>query len=119
MSVRESYYTAMPNDLESPQPASDSSTANNWLVYIIKCSDNSLYTGITTDLARRWKQHCGELKNGAKFFRGRKPQRLAFVETEHCRSSALKREYQIKQLSRSEKLTLINTTDLPQHDFTT
>lgn len=83
------------------------SAASNWVVYIIECSDDSLYTGISNDFQRRWRQHCGELKNGAKFFRGRKPQRLRFIEENHNRSSALQREHQIKQLSRQQKNNLI------------
>lgn len=81
--------------------------SNNWLVYIIQCTDDSLYTGISNDFQRRWRQHCGELKNGAKFFRGRKPLRLCFIESNHNRSSALQREYQIKQLTRAQKNSLI------------
>lgn len=81
--------------------------SNNWVVYIILCTDDSLYTGVSNNFARRWRQHCGEIKNGAKFFRGRKPQRLYFIEDNHNRSSALQREYQIKQLTRAQKNSLI------------
>jgi putative endonuclease len=78
---------------------------NNWKVYIILSSDQRLYTGITTDIRRRWLQHCS--KRGAKFFYGRHPIALNYLEGEHTRSSASKREYAIKQLSRKEKWDLI------------
>jgi len=71
------------------------------------CSDERLYTGITTDIDRRWQEHSGNLKNGAKFFRGRKPKELLYVEFFENRSDASKREYAIKKLSRDSKLYLI------------
>ena len=80
--------------------------STQWFVYIIKTSDNLLYTGITTDIARRWSAHSSG-KGGAKFFRGRKPQRLCFLEGGHNRSSASQRESTIKKMSRSEKLQLM------------
>jgi len=76
----------------------------NWQVYIILCSDNSLYTGITTDIERRFRQHTKG--DGAKYFRGRQPLEVVFLETGHNRSSAAKREYQIKSMSRTEKALL-------------
>ena len=78
----------------------------SWLVYIIRADDNSLYTGITTDLARRWRQHLQQ-RGGAKFFRGRKPVALAYVEIGHDRSSASRREAAIKQLTRPAKELLL------------
>lgn len=77
-----------------------------WQVYIILCTDNSLYTGITIDVARRYHQHADKL--GAKYFRGRQPKQLVYVETGHDRSSASKREIVIKKLSRLEKLQLLD-----------
>ena len=79
----------------------------NWCVYIILCSDNSLYTGITTDLSRRLRQHA-DLK-GAKYFRGRQPRQLVYLETLHNRSSASKREIIIKKLNRIDKIRLIGS----------
>lgn len=78
---------------------------DNWSVYIILCSDKSLYTGITNNVMRRFEQH--KTHKGAKFFYGRKPLEIVFCESGHTRSSAAKREVAIKQLKRSEKLTLI------------
>jgi len=77
----------------------------NWQVYIILCTDNSLYTGITIDVARRFNQHAD--RQGAKYFRGRQPRQLVYVETGHDRSSASKREIVIKKLPRLEKLQLL------------
>jgi len=77
----------------------------NWQVYIILCTDNSLYTGITTDIERRMLQHA--TSRGAKYFRGRKPQQLVYLENCHTRSSASKREVAIKQLKRPGKEALI------------
>ncbi len=82
-------------------------TPRNWMVYIILCTDDSLYTGITTDVERRLQQH--DNQTGAKYFRGRKPRRLVYLERGHSRSSASQREAGIKRLSRGEKQQLLNT----------
>ena len=79
----------------------------NWQVYIILCTDNSLYTGITLDINRRLSEHGGVL--GAKYFRGRKPQQLVYLESGHNRSSASKREAVIKKLKRTAKWLLIKS----------
>ena len=78
-----------------------------YYVYILKCSDNTLYTGITTDLKRRLKEH-NESDKGAKYTRVRRPLELVYSEYSENRSSASKREYEIKKLSRDNKLELIN-----------
>ncbi len=78
---------------------------------MIKATDGSLYTGITTDVQRRWKQHCGIISGGAKYFRSRKPKQLVYIEAGHDRSSASKRESAIKQLSRLRKEALLFSTD--------
>jgi putative endonuclease len=77
-----------------------------WFVYIIEASDGSLYTGITTDVERRFSEHCGSQK-GAKFFRGREPRKVVYQESHIDRSSALRREAEIKKLKRQVKLGLI------------
>jgi putative endonuclease len=79
----------------------------NWLVYIISCSDNSLYTGITTDIEKRFEQH--KNKKGAKYFYGREPLEIVFTEQGHDRSSASQREYEIKNYTRAEKIVLIKS----------
>jgi putative endonuclease len=76
----------------------------NWQVYIILCSDNSLYTGITTDLARRLRRH--EEGRGAKYFRGRRPEKVIYLETGHTRSTAGRREAEIKTLTHADKCRL-------------
>ncbi|WP_392339082.1 GIY-YIG nuclease family protein [Moritella marina] len=80
-----------------------------WIVYLIE-TDAGLYCGITTDMARRYKQHCNG--TGAKFFRRAKPIRIAYTETQPDRSTASKREYAIKQLPRKQKLALVNSASL-------
>lgn len=77
----------------------------NWLVYIILCSDDTFYTGITTDLQRRFDQHAAG--RGAKYFRGRQPLQVVYQESGHTRSSASMREAEIKSLARTEKSILI------------
>ncbi|PLX82435.1 MAG: GIY-YIG nuclease family protein [Desulfuromonas sp.] len=78
----------------------------NWQVYIILCSDRSLYTGITTDVERRLAQHAAG--TGAKYFRGRTPERVVYREGGHTRSSASRREYEIKRLCPRDKRRLID-----------
>lgn len=79
----------------------------SWQVYIILCSDNSLYTGITTNLQRRFNQHASG--SGAKYFRGRQPVQIVYHESGHTRSTAGRREIEIKQLLRAEKCSLISS----------
>lgn len=77
-----------------------------WQVYILKCADGSLYTGITTDIGRRLKEHNGS-RLGAKYTKVRRPVKLAYVQALPDRSQAAREEYRLKQLSRAEKLALI------------
>lgn len=83
-----------------------SSDDTGWYVYIIRASDDSLYTGITTDLERRIKQHQTG-KGGAKYFRGRKACDFVYTESGHNRSSASIREAQIKKMTRQQKNLLL------------
>ena len=78
----------------------------DWSVYIIRCDDESLYTGVSTDVERRFREHL-EHSRGAKFFNGRKPLEVVYREGGHTRSSACRREAAIKKLSRQGKLRLI------------
>lgn len=73
--------------------------------YILKCSDNTLYTGWTNNLEKRLLAHLNG--KGAKYTRGRLPVKLVYFETFEDKKSAMKREYIIKQMSRKEKLLLI------------
>ena len=79
----------------------------NWHVYIILCSDDSLYTGITTDVDRRFNQHGSG--RGARYFRGRQPRRLVYLESGHTRGSAGRREAEIKCMTRAGKFVLISS----------
>ena len=78
----------------------------SYFVYILECSDKSLYTGITTDVKKRLDEHNSSEK-GAKYTKARRPVKLIYFEESQDRSSASKREYEIKKLSRSKKLQLI------------
>lgn len=86
--------------------AAESAEILDWCVYIIEACDSRLYTGITNDITRRWQAHSSG-KGGAKFFRGRKPKTLCYLECDHNRSSASRREAAIKKLSRHNKEKLI------------
>lgn len=76
-----------------------------YFVYILKCKDGSLYTGITTDLARRLNEHKKGI--GAKYTRGKKVGAIVYSERKKNRSTASKREAEIKSWTRTEKLALI------------
>ena len=79
---------------------------SEWYVYMVRASDQTLYTGITTDLDRRLAEHQSG-KGGAKYFRGRDALEMVFTEAKHTRSTASKREAEIKKLTRHQKLSLI------------
>lgn len=76
-----------------------------WQMYILRCGDGTLYTGITTDVPRRLRMH--REGRGAKYTRGRGPLTLAYCENCGSHSQALRREWQVKQLTRQEKEQLI------------
>ena len=76
-----------------------------WVLYILQCGDGTLYTGITDDLPRRFAAHTEG--KGAKYTRGRGPLTIVYQENCQDRSQASKREYEVKQLSRQQKLELI------------
>ncbi|ACL69153.1 GIY-YIG nuclease family protein [Halothermothrix orenii] len=75
-------------------------------VYIVECSDGSFYTGYTTDVERRVKEHNRGI--GAKYTRGRRPVKLRYQECYSTKSEAMRREYELKQLTRFRKEELIN-----------
>jgi putative endonuclease len=77
----------------------------DWFVYVLRCADGTLYTGVTTDVARRVEEHNASTK-GAKYTRVRRPVALAHAELFPDRSQACAREAAIKKLSREEKLAL-------------
>jgi putative endonuclease len=77
----------------------------SWYLYIVVCSDDSLYTGISTDISRRIKEH--NTKKGAFYTKNKTPVKLVYQEVMVDQSQACKREYAIKKLTRKEKLKLI------------
>ncbi len=80
-----------------------------YYVYILECADNTLYTGITTDLERRITEHNSSTK-GARYTRTRRPVKLVYSEVYEDRSSASKREYHIKKsMTKAQKLALIES----------
>ncbi len=83
---------------------------SDWFVYILRCADGTLYTGITNDLIRRCKQH--NAGTASRYTRSRLPVALVYQEPQVSRSLALKRELAIKALSREQKELLIRQTGL-------
>lgn len=78
----------------------------DWFVYILQCADDSLYTGITTDVERREREHnAGKL--GARYTRSRRPVKIVYSEEMECRSVAARREYAIKKMAPAVKRALI------------
>jgi predicted GIY-YIG superfamily endonuclease len=88
--------------MPSPTPRRASS---RWLVYLLRCHDGSLYTGITNDLPKRLKAHAAG--KASKYTRSRLPVRLVYSEPQRSKSAALKREAAVKRLRRAEKDRLV------------
>jgi putative endonuclease len=80
--------------------------SGNHFVYVLRCADDTLYTGYTTDVERRVAEH--ERGDGAKYTRGRTPVELVHVESYDSQSAAMQREYEIKQFTRSRKESLVS-----------
>ena len=76
-------------------------------IYLVRCSDDSLYCGWTTDLKRRIDAHNGHISGGAKYTRGRRPVTLVYAESFHQKQEAQRREYAIKRMTKTKKLSLI------------
>lgn len=83
-----------------------------WFVYMVRCADGSLYTGIAKDVSRRIAEHNGAAGAGAKYTRARQPVCLVYQETVASRSEAAQREYAIKQLTRAQKRSLIEAAGI-------
>lgn len=81
-----------------------------WFVYIAVCADDSLYTGITTDVLRRELEHNGS-PLGAKYTRVRRPVQVVYQEAVDSRAAAMRREHSIKKLTRNQKKQLYWTAD--------
>ena len=82
-----------------------------WWLYVVRCSDDTLYTGIARDVPRRLSQHNGELAGGARYTSGRRPVELLHRESYPDRSAALRAEFQFKQLSKQDKHRRIRGRD--------
>lgn len=80
---------------------------SEWYLYIVRCSDDSLYTGITKDVERRLEEHNSDNLLGARYTRARRPVVLVYREVFRGHSQAAKREYEIKKMSRKAKVRLI------------
>jgi putative endonuclease len=78
----------------------------SYVVYILRCNDGTFYTGVTTDVVRRLKEH-NESDKGAKYTKARRPVMLAYSESCSSRSEAQKREYVLRKLPRIKKIQLI------------
>ena len=76
-------------------------------IYLVRCSDDSLYCGWTTDLKRRIDAHNGHIPGSAKYTRGRRPVTLVYAESFHQKQEAQRREYAIKRMTKTKKLRLI------------
>ena len=79
----------------------------NWSVYILRCGDDSLYTGVAIDVARRFDEHESQGPKAAKYVRGRLPLELVYTRVIGTRSEAQKEEWRIKRLSRTQKEALL------------
>ncbi|MEL4431874.1 GIY-YIG nuclease family protein [Shewanella mangrovisoli] len=88
---------------------SDIEQVSIWYLYLIRCANGHLYTGITTDVARRFNEHQSNGPKAAKYLRGKGPLTLMYQEQVGTRSDALKREIAVKKLSRAQKLGLIES----------
>ncbi|OYY93453.1 MAG: endonuclease [Hydrogenophilales bacterium 28-61-23] len=85
----------------------DTSTPQAWFVYLLRCADDTLYAGVSTDVARRVGEHNAGAPLGARYTRARRPVALVYVESAASRSDAQRREREIKNMNRASKLALI------------
>lgn len=81
-----------------------------WFVYMVRCADGTLYTGIATDVARRLEEHNAGERSAARYTRGRRPVRLVYKEAVDSRSAAARREHHIKRMTRQQKEALLEGT---------
>ena len=95
-------------------PRTGTRRRQRWSVYLIRCQDQSLYTGIATDVARRFAEHQQSGGRGAKYLAGRGPLRLVFKQPVGSKSLALRIEHRIKRLPKAKKERLIRGGALPR-----
>ena len=104
MSIASAKKTVVKKASAKPTPAA---AQQSWHVYMVRCADDTLYTGIARDVQKRVAGHNGQGRPGARYTRARRPVTLVYQEEAADRSAAGKREYAIKQLPRSAKLALL------------
>lgn len=92
-------------------PEEPGASPGAWFLYLIRCRDGTLYTGIATDVERRLAEHRGPERRGARYLRGRGPLQLLFARPVGTRESALRLEYRIKRLTRAQKEELVRNPD--------
>lgn len=107
----DSRYKRMLNGMRVKEKRSRAKRGEKWFVYILQCSDLSLYTGITKDLDRRFKMHAEG--RAARYTRTRRPLQMVYQETCKTRAAALTRECFVKALPKAKKLALIQTPPKP------
>ena len=90
---------------------SEREQVSTWYLYLIRCANGHLYTGITTDVARRFNEHQSSSPKAAKYLRGKGPLTLIYQEKVGRHGDALRREIAVKKLSRAQKLTLIESAE--------
>ncbi|WP_086023613.1 GIY-YIG nuclease family protein [Shewanella loihica] len=93
---------------DSPKMPQEKLASTTWSLYMIRCANGHLYTGITTDIDRRFKEHSDNGPKTAKYLRGKGPLTLVYHEQVGCRSDALKREIAVKRLTKTQKVALIH-----------
>lgn len=93
--------------MSKSQLAEDDSADSTWFIYIARCADTTLYTGVTTCVQRREAEHNGLGRRGARYTKVRRPVSIIWFERAENRSAACKREAAIKKLTRQQKLGLI------------
>ncbi len=93
--------------LNPPPHSSPLTPHRTWFVYILRCADGTLYTGIALDVARRVVEHNTNNRVGASYTRGRRPVKLVYSETASSRSEAAKREHEIKSMTRIAKMAML------------
>lgn len=94
-------------DITGIQDNQNALKENEWSLYMVKTRLNTLYTGISTDVERRFKEHSGASKRAARYLKGKGPLELVWQQSVGSKSDALILEYQVKKLNRRQKLSLI------------
>ncbi len=84
----------------------DRGMATLWFVYMVRCADDTLYTGVTTDIERRLHEHNGSAR-GARYTRARRPVKIVWQEESASRAAACRREYEVRHYDRRKKLSLL------------